>query len=472
MRLHKTIGMIVVFSIWLSTAFAQPDRLEQLQQKVETQQKAIQELEQQVANQDSSANQVVAESLTQPDTTDGKVVAGYNKGFFIQTADGDLLLRINGYIRHHFMISERHTVQDNTYVLADNRLDIHMYYKKDWHVRLRPTLDTALPGGNVGLSLKEAYIEYLGFPSAQFRIGAFLTPFTMLGNTNPADFLAVPLPPYLTSYPLRDVGFMMFGDGIPLIGNPVLADYFSYAIGVFNGDGETRLSFTDDVMVVGQALIYPLTHQNKNVFFWIAAFANETSFRNTGARIRLAALQNHLVFPSATTPTIDDTNGNQLGVCFGFRHWQNNLRIELEYMWIRYDRDHDVANGILTDREPLEMWGISLGLSYFFALPELGLGDKAGVEPLFRLSYTTIDDQHGDGSGYGVKPFGTATDVNGQNIWEVIFGIKFHFNQYLRMDFNWIMYDLAETSSGLTNSERGEGGGIMHAFMFQWVASW
>lgn len=468
MRLYKSIA-ILLFSIWMcAVAFAQQDRLEQLRQKVESQQQAIQQLEQQLGQQEqASTDSITTEYLNRPDNDNPKPIAGYNKGFFIQTPDGDWLLKINGYLRHHIYGAEAHAVQDNTYCPSENRLDLNVNFKKDWHARLRIDLATAVPNGNTQLRVREAYVEYLGIPSLKFRVGGSLVPFSMLAQTNPADNLAIVVPPYLTSYPVRDVGVTIFGDGIPFFGDEFLSEYVSYSFGVFNGEGETTLNANDDMMFAGEIDFFPFTNQERTVYCYVSSFFHHAPFREDGARIRLAGLQNQEVFEglAAGQPNqnLDDTQGNQLGVSAGLRYWRDEVRFELEYVWIRYNRDWQ------SELDPLEMWGISAGLSYFFAMgaPD----DHMGFEPLFRLSFTTLDDQKGDGSGYGL-PLGTATDIRGQDVWEITFGAKLHFSSHLRMDFNWILYDLSETSSGLTNSDRGEGGGILHAFLFQFAAKW
>ena len=167
---------------------------------------------------------------------------------------------------------------------------------------------------------------------------------------------------------------------------------------------------------------------------------------------------------------IDGTKGRTLGVSGAIRYWKDNLRIECEYIWMNYDRDKDGSN-ILSERHTLEKWGISLGVSYFISMSDT---DKYnGFEPLFKCSYTTIEDiDDGDGSAASSSdPMGTEDDVNGQEVWEIVFGAKYHFNKHLRVAFNWAMYDLKETR-GITNSSRGEGGGMLHAFIFQCIAKW
>lgn len=498
MRYMKRLsGIILLLAISINIG-AQQNRIEELEKKIMSQQQQINELETHLTpNRDQKAIQthanvetpkptseaLIEEYLKQPDTQDVYTpVIGYDNGFFIRSED--IELKLKGYIMWQAYINDRNTVQNNTFMLRRNRLDTQVTFYKDWHVRIDIGFD-ADRNGNVNLRIREANLEYTAIAYAKARIGVMKVPFSMEFSEDRTDQLAIAYSPFLTmdSIPRRDTGIMVYGEGLPFLTHEIMCSYFTYAFGIFNGDaarddydGRVSTNQDDDFLILGSARFYPCTKEDETFFFHAAFFVNDTEFREDGAMIGLEGLQAHEVYgrdlPGGIpgTEDVDDTNGRQFGFDFGGRFWRNNLRIEGEIMYVRLERKQDLQGvGILSDRSPLEMFGIAAGISYFFALP---MGEGMGLEPLFKCSFTSIDDRKKqDNSGSLNPPLGSITDVKGQDIWEIVWGLRFHFNSHVRCDFNYIMYDLKETESGLTN-HRNNGDDLLHSFLFQVMARW
>jgi len=474
----KTWMISLLILALASVAFAEPtaeERVNALQQKILEQQQVLQNLEQQLQSREDSTRtyteELVKEYLHQPWAEDSQgVTAGYNKGFFIQSGDGDYKLLVNGYIRGHLFIYEANTVTDNSFRTTEARLDFHMYLLNDWHIRVRPDFT------DTSTTLREAYIEYLGYECLKPRIGGWITPFSLEYETNPPDLLAIGYSPYLSSVPHREVGFGVYGNGLPFINSESLVDHFSYFLGVFNGQGLDRADADDGKMFMANAKFYPLGRKDAQVYLQASFMYNDQEFREDGAAIRLWGLRNRKVFGNpATFEDNDDISGHITGYSVAGRYWKDNFRFEAEAIWMHYERRFEPDGSLSEGVSDFNMFGVSAGASYFIEIgkPESNMG----FEPLAKFSYTDIDDEHGNGTasvdrGPSVGPLGTAGDVLGQNVWEIVVGAKFHVNKHVHFDFNWVMYDLAETSDGLTNNATGEGGGLIHAFLFQWVAQW
>lgn len=467
MRLRIGIA-ILIFLLAGTTAFSQEDaRLDQLQKRILEQQKVLNELEKQLGEKENTSRKytekVVSEYLSEPATKEAQpVIAGYNKGFFIKDSTGDYEFKLNGYARHTLFFTDTGTVQENSVIPLDARINFHFYYKKDWHIQISPEFTN---NGN----LTDVFVEYLGISYLKVRAGQYKVPFSMEVLQNSADLMAIMSSPFLTSIPGRDMGVMLFGDGIPFLLGELTDEYLSYAVGLFNGSGSNTLNAEDNFMFVAQARFYPLTLKEKEVYVHAAVMTNDREYREQGARLAIfGGMKNnvHTVFGANARNTFDDNDvsGNQVGVDVGGHYEQDGLRIELEYMFSRFNRDKADYNndGVLDPgMGRLEMWAVSAGISYFIAL-----GDekqKFGVEPLFKFSYTTIDD---DGKRKQIA--GSQTD--GQDIWEVVLGARVHLNKHTRVDLNWAMYDLSETR-GYTNKENG-GGGMIHAGLAQFIFSW
>lgn len=456
--MKKIAIFVMLFCFCIALGVAQEDRLQQLEKKILEQRKILNELEQQVNDKEKQTReyteQVIAEYSQQAAASEMPVSAGYDKGFFIKTADNMFKIKFNGYLKHVLYFAESGAVQNNTYSVQQNRLDFNIYYDYDWHARVRIDI-----GDNSNLTIREAYLEYTAYPCFQPRIGGFLVPFNMEALTSPTDLITIFTPAYLTSLPVRDVGIQIAGD--------FAEGYMSYAIAMLNGEGETRLNTDDEFMFMGQLKFYPMTKKN-DFFVQLSAFIHNAEQRNDGARLALPAVQGHEVFgrdlPGPDPNDVDSTAGRQVAFDAALRYRIDGLRFESEFVWARFDRDRFTPS-----RNSLDLFGVMGAVSYFVELGEKDSG--MGVEPVFRMAYTRIDDRQGDGSGTGVSPLGSASDVHAQEIWEFVMGAKFHFNRHFRADFNWVIYDLGETGSGLTNDVNG-GGSTIHAWLFQFVAQW
>jgi len=472
MKLFLITIVMMMAAMPLIAQTSEEQSIQQLQDKILRQQQILQNLEQQIQARDQKhqtyTENLVNTYLQQPFAEESEgITAGYNKGFFIDSEDGNFQMKINGYLRGHLFFYEANTYTTDSFRMSESRVDFNFYLFKDWHIRIRP--DFSVQNGNM---LRDTYLEYLGWDCLRFRIGAWITSFSVEGEANPADLLAIFYSPYNSAIPGRDVGASIFGYGIPLLKSEYLADHFFYSFGVFNGMGLNRLDDNDHKMLLGTARFFPLDRTNENVFVQTSVFFRESQFMEDGAALRLGALRNHEAFggePDATIEDTDDIGGRTIGVSTGFRYWKDNLRIEGEGMFVNYARN---AGGQLSQNyHTLTLWAASLGASYFF--PIGNPDNKMGLEPLLKVSYTDIDDSEGDGSASGsTNPTGTMSDVQGQTVWEFVVGAKFHANKHIRFDFNWVMYDLSLTQ-GLDNSDsRNGGGGLMHAFVFQWLARW
>lgn len=457
----------LMLAVNVMAQMSEEERINQLQQRVLEQQKILQTLEQQLEQRDETTKvytqelvqEYMARSMVEEDAG---ITAGYDKGFFIQSADGDFQLKINGFIRNQLGIYEANTVTNNSFRLTNARVDFNAYVFKHWHFRARPDF-AVLETGNDSI-LRDVYIEYLGMDCLKVRIGSFLVPFSLEVNTDPADTLAIALSPFTTGLPEREVGISVFGNGIPFTKSEFLADHFSYAFGAFNGDTINRLNTNDEMLFSGHMRIYPLGMKEKDVFFQIGSYINDRD-AGDGARINLGGLRNHEVFGDlgGAVADVDAIGGRQIGMSAALKYQANNIRFESDFVYVQYDRE--TAAGNFHD---LNLWGISAALGYFIPVgkdKDMGMG----IEPVAKMSYTDIDDEDGDNSGSGV--FGTLTDVTGQEIWEVTVGARFHFNKHARFDFNWTMYDLDQTR-GTNNTDRRSGGGLIHAFLFQSVVRW
>ena len=174
--------------------------------------------------------------------------AGWNDGFFIQSADGDFRLQVNLLVQ-----------ADGRFGLDDPQNNVISTFAMR---RLRPILQGRvarffdfyfvpdLAGGAV--NIRDAYIETRVSPAFRIRVGKGKTPFGLerLHGAASLTFVERALP--TTVAPDRDLGVHLIGD--------VFGGILNYDAGVFNGvaDGASAdLDTNDSKDVAARLVVHP-----------------------------------------------------------------------------------------------------------------------------------------------------------------------------------------------------------------------
>jgi hypothetical protein len=459
------LSLVLIFSI--NNFAQQPDRLDELQKRFLEQQKVLQELETQVDQKEKVSHEytekIVSEYLQTSSVQDTPVItAGYEKGFFLKDSSGDFKFVFTGYMRDIFFLAETGTDNlDNSFHIIATRPVFNFYLFDEIYIKIAPEVGNA--------TLRDAFLEYRPFDFFKVRVGQFKVFFSMQESLLPDQHhLGIIPSPYVSAVPARDMGIMIFGDGLPIFCGEFTEDYLSYSIGLFNGSGINSTDNNNNKMVVGDLTFYPLTRKEK-FYIRVAGYTNDSPYRENGARINLFSLLGpnaFTVYGANNGGTFDDndTKGRTTGAAASLLYERDNLTIHSEFVWTRFNRERgDEYNGTLATFTPLEMWGFYTTVGYF--IPFDDPKEKFGIEPLFKISYTTIDDngKRKDASGNVVGA------TRGQDIWEIVFGARVHFNKHFHTTFNWLIYDLKETRN---YQPGGRGGDLIQAFLCQTVLYW
>jgi hypothetical protein len=183
--------------------------------------------------------QVLSDAQFRSQYLDDSLQAGYNKGFFIQSADGDFKLNINGLLQFRY-----------TYAQADRTNNFSQFHGKA-QPATTSTTSNPLTGDTEGFGFRRARIYFSGnvftpnltymvkgdfgdessnggnfqmldvyaaykvTPWLQFRAGSFLVPFTHVEYiTSGLEF--PDFNPVVDAFdPIRALGFSVYGDIIP-----------------------------------------------------------------------------------------------------------------------------------------------------------------------------------------------------------------------------------------------------------------
>ena len=150
-----------------------------------------------------------------------KVVAGFNKGFYLETADKQSKIKLTGRFHGDFKSYLGDHPDHASFFVRRARLSLAGTLYKHYDFTIEPEF------GKGGSGLNDGFINIRYFPKAQLTFGQFKTPFSMeeLHSDNWIDFIERSIANKLA--PSRDLGIMLHGG--------LKDELLYYQIGVFNG---------------------------------------------------------------------------------------------------------------------------------------------------------------------------------------------------------------------------------------------
>jgi phosphate-selective porin len=246
------------------------------------------------------------------------------KPLFVQIGQGDL--KISGFTqvlyRHYGLDS-----QNDSFSLPRVRL------KFDGHLRPELAYCIQIEAAASEDILRDAYIKYTKYPSANIIVGQTFIPFSeeQLYPTPNLEFIDRTLVTSRLSYD-RDIGIQLQGK--------FFDKKFSYGAGVFNGAGRNTTDNNDDKDVVGRIVISP--------------------FR--GKDTLLKGLSLGTAFQHGEQPQIENTEGDRTVIDTLVKYEYNKLKIQSEYL---FRRQEQIAG--LSDKDG-DGWYI---MTAYYLLPEL-----------------------------------------------------------------------------------------------------
>ncbi len=251
--------------------------------------KKIQELEDAIKDLRKDTRQL---QVTGEEQAKLKPIAGWDKGFFIQSPDGNNKLTAGGYVHFdgRYFTNDQNTVTggnlaSDQFLFRRARLDLRGKFLKYYEFRFLPDF----AGGQV--VIQDAYLNVNYVPWARIQAGKYKEPFGIerLQSANAITFIERALPNNLV--PNRDLGFMLWGQ--PFYG--ALEYELAVMDGVFDGQSNNNdIGFGDNKTFVGRLFLTPLKD-------WQYQFARGFGFGIAGTYAeRKGNLQNTLLAPYKT----------------------------------------------------------------------------------------------------------------------------------------------------------------------------
>ncbi|MBX3025463.1 porin [bacterium] len=254
MRLTRYLVILAALALAGAAGAAGPAAEETTQQRIDRLERELKELKTDTQKLDATNKQLRTDTrkleVANEEAAKLKPIAGWDKGFFLQSPDGANKMTVGGYVHfdgRYFINGSNSGVSQ--FLLRRARLDLRGKFLKYYEFRFMPDF----AGGQV--VIQDAYLNVNYVPYARIQAGKYKTPFGIerLQSANALVFIERGLPNNLV--PNRDLGFMLWG--VPFYGA------MEYELALLNGtaDGGSNngdVGFGDDKTFAGRLFFQPL----------------------------------------------------------------------------------------------------------------------------------------------------------------------------------------------------------------------
>ena len=493
-------GVVLGSALLLAPVGAWADKLTELEQAFDTQQKSLQQLQQEMnrLRQDRTAQQaetdrrVMEVEKKAAEAAASSLITGYEpgKGFFLKSADGQHRLNLGGYLQTWMQVEGSRKEEDysaadkaagiarhnpSTFKERRTRIILSGQLFNDFNFHIEPELSFGgvgsqpQGGGNTGGARLEAgWLSYTYAPWAKIKVGQFRDMFSleMITPSQDLDFAERPVAVRALAPDLQ-LGAMVSG-------NLKLANILPvyYGVGIFNGCGRIDqcpggIDNDGDKEFTGRfAFSPPMPWGNLT----IGLNADHRAFRMVGtANTKGATDVNNVTTPVIGTdfhrfnpvgPTgvtlagngVGGTqngfliNGNRVTGAADFVFDFYPFMLKGEYLYASQERDGlGVAGGNL---DHLIMQGGYGTIGYWV------FGNKRnGLQAIGRYEHLRVDDNKGTFNAPA-----TATTERPMEMRSGTLGLNWYVNPAVRLRADYILTDLrpGRNAVGLSNSTHGE----------------
>ncbi|MFQ5787632.1 MAG: porin [Thermodesulfobacteriota bacterium] len=400
----------------------------QNQKQIEELQKKIEQIEAERASEKEAAEKVIAKEKEDKDAWYNKFEAGYKKGLFFKTNDGNFLMKMR--LRTQFQFSVNDTDDEDT--ATDFRI---RRFRVKWNGHaFRPwflyTIQLDADSGEV--RLRDAYFGVAYNTGIVPRVGQFKVPFNRERLTSSSSLQLVERSIVSGEFSIgRDIGSGLYG---------ILGNMITYGGGIFNGDGRNARSTNSNLLYAGRIQFNPCCGKLKYNGEEFPSGGSYELVSNFGGREPIVAIGGAFyTFPglNIARKTPDDRgigerfvelgieSGNVTGVTadISFKNYLFNLVAEYDGRWIDPKMTESGSLDTLYDQGFRVQGGI-------FILPKT-------LELAARFAYVDYD------TGSGIT--GDVRDSK----WQITPGINYYISKdhrwKIQLDYNFIKNTFTES---------------------------
>jgi len=411
----------------------------------------------------------------------GAPIAGYKKGFFIQTPDENFKLNFTGYVRPMLRLYENNTSQDNEFKIERARLVLETTLGKYWQGRVSSELTTA----SDGKFLKYAYLNCSYLPYLQVRAGQDKAPFSR---------------EYLTSFSevdtieramITDAGATVpkYDIGIQLHGPRLLNGILSYKVGLFNGNGANNSDTNDDKDLIARLVLAPFAPTDIAALKGLEFGGSYQTGRQTPAQTYQPKLPTDWsFFKEIRYRGQRDRYGLDMAYKLG------PFKLQGEWIYQSLEREKQVrvnpdthvivsSGGKLIDAPDLIAWGWYVLGTYF-----VWGNEEKGIQLVVRYEQMDVDDELAPKRYREANPMGKDTydnrwgnelNLRGNTADVLTLGFNYFPHPNIRLAFNWLYQylDNQYTTDKIIHDHEGNEvvtahGGAMNTFYLLTQVRW
>ena len=369
----------------------------------------------------------------------GLPIAGYQKGFFLQSPDGKYKLVLNGYVQPQLRIFQNNTSQDNEFKIRRTRVSLTGYYGKYWQGRVEGDFSTP----SDGKFLKYAYLNCSYLQDFQVRIGQFKAPFSREYLTSSADIDTIERAMITDSgstVPKYDIGAMIWGPS-------VFDGLLWYGVGVFNGNGSNNSDTNDDKDVIGRVALAPFAPTNISFMQGLSFGGSFQYGRQTPTQKFQPKLPTDWAFFKEMT-----YRGDRIRYGVDAVYKLGPFKLQAEWIYQTLEREKQVrvdpttnqivsSGGKLINAPDLNAWGWYVLGTYFV------WGDASdGFQLVARYEQMDVDDDKAADRYLEANPkeensvsnpWGNALNLRGNTADVLTLGFNYFPHPNIRLAFNW-----------------------------------
>jgi phosphate-selective porin OprO and OprP len=357
-----------------------------------------------------------------------KPLAGWNNGFFWESADGENKLRLRGYLQSDFRGATTPTGRTNTdtFFLRRVRPIFEGTVQKYVDFRIMPDF-----GGGATV-LQDAYLQLNYFPSAQIRVGKFKEPVSLERLQSGSELLFVERSIANNLAPVRDVGIQ--------IGGPVLGGKAEYQIGLFNGvqdGGSADGDAGNDKDLAARVFLTPFKKNAKSVLNGLGIGVSMTngSHDEVSAGVLNYRTASRASFYRPTAGTTGD--GRVLRLAPQLYYFYGPFGLMGEYITSKQELVNGAAKGDIKNRAYFVQASYVLTgekNSYRGVTPRKPFDPKKGTWGAFELAarYSRVDI---DDDAFTLGFADPATSVGAASAFTI--GLNWYLNRALKLQLNY-----------------------------------
>ncbi|PTL37249.1 hypothetical protein CLG94_00125 [Candidatus Methylomirabilis limnetica] len=472
-------GVVLGSALLLAPVGAWADKLTELEQAFETQQKSLQQLQQEMhrlrqdrtAQQDEMSRRVMEVEQKAQAAAASSLLTGYEpgKGFFLKSADDQFRLNLSGYVQNWMQVegskedehfpagsvasgNARHDA--STFKMRRARIILSGTIYKDFGFHIEPELVS----GGQGTRLEAAFATYTYAPWAKVKVGQFRDMYSLEMATASQDLdFAERAVVVRALAPDLQMGLMVSGN-LKLAN--VLPVY--YGLGIFNGCGRVDQCATDndgDKEYTGRFAFSPPMPIGNLTIGLNADHRNFDIVRGNGARDLVTspvggASTAHRFNPIGPTGVTLAGNGNGLQNGFLINGDRNTGGVDFVFDWYpfilkgEYHYASQRRNGLGvggSDLDDLTMQGTYGTIGYWI------FGNKRnGLLANTRYEFLRVDDSEGT---FNSATTGAATEQT-LEMQSGTLGLTWYVNPSVWVRGNYIVTDLSPNRNqvGMSNS--------------------